>query len=76
MADSILEQRLITEIRRNACLVAAEMIRDGDMAKADLPFNLDNPGDDPHFHEVCKSIARDLQDQMFELIDAHLTGEY
>jgi hypothetical protein len=46
------------------------------MAKTDLPFNLDNPGDDPHFHEVCKSIAVMMEDHMHDLITQAITGEY
>ncbi len=76
MTSSVFEQRLITEIRRNACLIAQEIIKDGDMAKADLPFNLDNPGDDPHFHQVCKSIAVMMEDHMHDLITQAITGEY
>ena len=75
MTSSDLTRKLITEVRRNACLIAAQMVSDGDIAKADLPFNLDNPGDDPHFHQVCTSIAHEIEYHMFELIDAHLTGE-
>lgn len=27
---------------------------------ADRPFNINNPGDDPHFHKVVASIKEDL----------------
>ena len=76
MPDSILNQRLITAIRSNACSIAKEIVRDGDISKADLPFNLDNPGDDPHFHEICKSIAIQMEDHMNDLIIQAITGEF
>ena len=76
MADSILVQRFITTIRSEICNVAKEIIRDGDLSKDDLPFNLDNPGDDPHFDEVCKSIALEMEDHMLELITQSLLYEY
>ena len=76
MADSILVQRLITTIRSEVCNVAKEIIRDGDLSKDDLPFNLDNPGDDERFHVVCKSIAFEMEDHMLELITQAITGEY
>ena len=68
MADSTLVQRLITVIRSEICNIATEVVRDGEMSETDLPFNLDNPGDDPHFHEICESIAVMMEDQMYELI--------
>ena len=75
MSDSILTQRLITAIRSNACSIAKEIVRDGDIAKADLPFNLDNPGDDPRFHEICRSIHLQMEDHMIDLIIEAITGE-
>ena len=69
-------QRLITTIRTETCNIAKEIVRDGDMSKTDLPFNLDNPGDDPHFHEICKSIAVMMEDHMHDLITQAITGEY
>jgi hypothetical protein len=68
-------QRLITTIRTETCQIAEEIIRDGAMSKADLPFNLDNPGDDPRFHAVCQSISVMMQEHMYELIEFAITGD-
>ena len=76
MSSSILTQRLITTIRSQICHTAQDIITDGDIAKTDLPFELDNPGDDPHFHQLCKSIAIMVEDYMQELICQAITGEY
>lgn len=76
MSSSILTQRLIIAIRSEICNFAKEIVREGDIAKTDLPFNLDNPGDDPHFHQLCKSIASMTEDHMQQLIIQAVTGEY
>lgn len=76
MSSSILTQRLITTIRSETCKTAKEIVREGDIAKANLPFNLDNPGDDPRYHQICKSIAIMMEDHMQELINQAITGEY
>lgn len=76
MSNSIIVKRLITTIRTEICGIAKEIIRDGDLSKEDLPFNLDNPGDDQRFHDICTSIAHSIDHHMYEQICLALTGEY
>jgi hypothetical protein len=76
MATATFRQRLTPEIRTSLCQLAQEMLRDSDMPRSAIPFNLDNPGDDPEFHAVVASIAEQMEDHMHDLMVQAITGDY
>jgi hypothetical protein len=76
MTESILETRIKVAARQQLCSIAREIIAEGDIKKRDLPFNLDNPGNDPRFHQICNAITVQMMDTMSELVCSALTEEY
>ena len=45
------------------------------LPSADQPFSPNNPGDDPHFHKVVKSIKQDILFAIVEKCDEALSPE-
>jgi len=80
--NSLLQTRLImtntlrTQIEGQlALLIRGELVSQcQDMQPADRPFNVYNPGDDPHFHQVVADIKEDLLQHMAELVEERLTA--
>lgn len=44
------------------------------MNENDRPFNVNNPGDDPHFHQVVADIKSDLLLHLAEMVEERLEG--
>jgi len=70
------KKRMNVEVRGMVCNMAREMIKDGDVTEADLQFSLANPGDDPEFHALCQHIVEYIDEKMYEIVTANITGGF
>ena len=56
-------------------LIRAELVAQcKQMNEQDRPFNINNPGDDPHFHKVVTDIQQDMLLFMAEAVEERLTA--
>ena len=56
-------------------LIRAELVAQcKQMNEQDRPFNVNNPGDDTHFHEVVTDIQQDMMVYMAERVEEVLLG--
>ena len=56
-------------------LIRAELVAQcKQMNEQDRPFNVNNPGDDKHFHLVVTDIYQDMMVHMAEAVEERLLG--
>jgi hypothetical protein len=56
-------------------LIRAELVAQcKQMKEQDRPFNVNNPGDDTHFHKVVTDIQQDMLLFMAEAVEERLIG--
>lgn len=72
MTNTEFQSRLKTEIRSTLCKLAKFHVDSEWIHIDDVPFSLENPGDDPHFQQVVQSIAEQTIDHCIQLCEQSL----